>query len=149
MPVGHTTWIVVADGGKALFLQNRGVGKGLSTAPLEDMIADNPADREQGTDRPGRAYSSVGPGRSAYDETDWHRFGKEQFAREVARRLNDAAQRGRFDRLIVIAPPQALGDLRQELDRKSRQRIHAEIPKDLTNHDLPSIESQIGTVLAV
>ena len=73
-------------------------------------------------------------------KTDWHRFEKHQFAKRMAELLEDAAKRKAFDRLVLVAPPQALGDLRAELGRHAKEKVTGELDKDLTHvaiHDLP------------
>jgi protein required for attachment to host cells len=49
----------------------------------------DPPSREQGSDAPGRAYSSVGEIRSAVGETDWHELEKERFAASMANRRSN------------------------------------------------------------
>ena len=75
----HGLWVIVADGEKALFLRNKGDNKFPNLEVVQEMEQENPATREQGTDKPGR-QSNEGP-RSAVEETDWHRLGKERFGR--------------------------------------------------------------------
>ncbi len=135
------TWILVADGARARVLMNRGVGKGLQPAIDGELRHELPPTRELGTDRPGRTQQHGTAGRHAIQpHVDWHRFEKEKFSREMAALLDAAAGRGAFDRLVLVAPPRTLGDLRAALGAKARTRIHAEIDKDLTHvaiHDLP------------
>ena len=72
---------------------------------------------------------------------DWHRFAKEQFARDVAAALEAAALKKLYEELVIVAPPQALGDLRQALGRHAKALVTGEIAKDLTNlpdHELPA-----------
>jgi hypothetical protein len=59
----------------------------------------DPPSREQGSDAPGRAYSSVGEIRSAVGETDWHELEKERFAASIANRINKVALSGAFNQL--------------------------------------------------
>jgi protein required for attachment to host cells len=72
---------------------------------------------------------------------DWHRFAKEQFARDVAAALEKAALDRLYGNLILVAPPRTLGDLRQALGSHARSLVAGEVPKDLTNlpdHELPA-----------
>jgi protein required for attachment to host cells len=136
------TWILVADGARARVLVNRGIGKGLEPTVDGEMEHDLPPTRELGTDRPGRTQQRGTGGRRHAIEphVDWHRFEKEKFSREMAALLDAAAERGDFDRLVLIAPPRTLGDLRAALGAKARGKVHAEVDKDLTHvtlHDLP------------
>lgn len=137
----HDTYILVGDGEKALILRNEGDEVNLNLVVDRVLEQDNPPTREQGTDRPGRFVDGLGPNRSAVEETDWHRLEKERFAKDIAARLYRRAHSGRFDRLIIIAPPRTLGDLRAEFHQEVRDRIIGEIGKDLTGHPIDSIEN--------
>lgn len=141
---GRTTWILVADGERARIFENDGSDKTLQRAIGTDMVDPNPPTHVQGADRPGRVHESVGPGRSAMGDTDWHQHEKHVFAREIAHQLDDARKKNAFDRLIIVAPPKVLGDLRQSMDNATAKLVDVEIDKDLT-HDAPH---QLETRLA-
>jgi protein required for attachment to host cells len=82
--------------------------------------------------------------RSALNETDWHEFEEQRFVREFSARLNKAAHASRFDRLILVAPPKVLGELRDELEKAAAERVVDEIAKDLTKHPVDEIERAIA-----
>jgi protein required for attachment to host cells len=133
------TWVLVADGEKALFLRNDGGGAdpALTVARVEQQ--DNPKQADQVTDRPGRR-ADVGAGqRSAMEETDWHQLAKDRFAAEMSDILVRMVRRGRIARLVLVAPPRSLGELRGQLDDSVLKIVVAEIPKTLTGHSLPEI----------
>ncbi|TIS98893.1 host attachment family protein [Mesorhizobium sp.] len=134
-------WIVVADGEKALFLENRGDTQYPDLQVVQEMEQANPATREQGSDRPGRYSDGPSVHRSAVEDTDWHRLGKERFADEIAERLYKLAHRGAFKEMVLIAPPQVLGDMRRKLHKEVAEKITVEIPKTLTNHTIIDIEN--------
>ncbi|RWB25629.1 MULTISPECIES: host attachment family protein [unclassified Mesorhizobium] len=134
-------WIVVADGEKALFLENRGDTQYPDLQVVQEMEQANPATREQGSDRPGRYSDGPSVHRSAVEDTDWHRLGKERFADEIAERLYKLAHRGAFREMVLIAPPQVLGDMRRKLHKEVAEKITVEIPKTLTNHTIVDIEN--------
>ncbi|RWF76445.1 MAG: host attachment protein [Mesorhizobium sp.] len=134
-------WIVVADGEKALFLENRGDTQSPDLQVVQEMEQANPATREQGSDRPGRYSDGPSVHRSAVEDTDWHRLGKEHFADEIAERLYKLAHRGAFKEMVLIAPPQVLGDMRRKLHKEVAEKITVEIPKTLTNHTIVDIEN--------
>lgn len=135
------TWILIADGARAHIVANEGPGKGLKTIPGQNYTGINVATRELGTDRPGRTFDRAGGGRhSMENRVDWHRFEKHKFAQSMAKVLDKAADKGVFDRLILVAPPDTLGKLRSSLGKLASSRVVAELAKDLTNlsiHDLP------------
>jgi protein required for attachment to host cells len=145
------TYIPVADGARARLYSNHGVGKGLQPVSGATHKADlHHHDREILSDKPGRTFNSVGERRSAMEpQTDWHRFEKHKFAREMAKVLDAAAANKAFDRLILVAPPATLGDLRTELDEATRKMVTAELPKDLTRHSEQELPQHLGSVLAV
>ena len=47
--------------------------------------------------------------------TDPQRYAKYEFARELAERLEEAVHAHRFERLVLVAAPKTLGDLRELL----------------------------------
>ena len=143
-PVSHGTLILVGDGQKALFLRNRGNAQHIDLIVERILEQDNPATREQGTDRPGRSTASPGVARSAMEEVDWHHFGKERFANEVAEALYRHAHANRFDSLVIIAAPKILGNLRKAFHLEVVDRIAAEIPKELTSHPVSEIEKLLA-----
>jgi protein required for attachment to host cells len=65
--------------------------------------------------------------------TDPQRYAEYAFARDLSDHLEKAANEHRFDRLVVVAAPKALGDLRELLPKTVHGKIVAEIAKDLTN----------------
>jgi protein required for attachment to host cells len=92
--------------------------------------------------RHGRVQESANAARHAMEpRVDWHRYAKEQFAKSVAGALEEAALKRKYEALILVAPPQALGDLRGALGQHAKALIAGEIAKDLTNlpdHELPA-----------
>jgi protein required for attachment to host cells len=147
--IAHNSLILVGDGEKALFLRNRGNGQHVDLVVERILARDNPPTREQGTDRPGRSAGSLGAGspgvvRSAMEEVDWHHLAKERFAHEIADALYRHAHANLFERLVIIAPPRILGNLRKAFHPEVADRIAAEIPKELTAHPLAEIEKLIA-----
>lgn len=144
------TWVAVADGQKAVILRNEDVDAKPSLRLVESKEIDNPPARELGTDRPSRMNDGRAGGvrKSAFDDTDFHQLAKEQFARDFAARLNKAATAGAFDRLVVIAPPSTLGELRAHYSADLKKRLAGEVDRDLTKHPIPDIEKHVAAVLA-
>ena len=139
MRIDAKTWVVVADGERALVLENVGTAAHPDLRVISAEVQENPPTREQGTDRPGR-YAGPGGRRESVEESDWHRFAKEAFARRLAARLDEAAAAGRFGSLILVAPPRTVGTLRDELSDRVRKTVAAEVAKDYTHHPVPEIE---------
>ncbi|WP_417720466.1 host attachment protein [Salipiger sp.] len=141
------TWVLVADGEKALFLRNDVDAENPDLNVVRIKQQDNPSDREQSANRPGRMKDG-GPGqKSAYDDTDWHELAKERFADELADLLYQQAHKGAFERIVLVAPPATLGELRSKLHKEVADKVVAEIDKTLTNHPIDKIESLLHDAL--
>jgi protein required for attachment to host cells len=138
--IPHNACVMVGDGEKALFLRNEGDEVFPNLEVDRALTQENPPTHEQGSDRPGRMAESATGRRSALEETDWHRLEKERFAKDIADRLYRRAHSGRFDHLVIVAPPKTLGDLCGELHAEVKSRLLAEVPKDLTGHPIDRIE---------
>ena len=104
MRIGNGTWVLVADGEKFLLLRNNGNAARVELRVIRHGEVENPPTREQGTDQPGR-FNDPAAGRSAVEETDWHRLEKERFAKELAELLRAWALDNRFDALVLAADP--------------------------------------------
>jgi protein required for attachment to host cells len=146
-PLTNGTWVLVADGKKALLLENVGDAE---RPVLEVRRADtqkNPATSEQGTDRPGRRSDGPQGHRSALDETDWHRLEEARFADSLAEMLYDRAHRDGFRRLIVAASPRVLGELRKVMHKEVADRIVGEVPKTLTHEPIDEIARHVSDAL--
>lgn len=131
--------IVVCDASKGLLFVNQG-DEDLPDLRITDTIeADaNPITAEQGTDRPGRATS--GSHRSAMDQTDWHQRAEADFAARVAEWSGGHHRDQPQAAVILVAPPQMLGDLRKQLPAEMAAKIIDEIAKDLVKLPTDQIE---------
>lgn len=138
--IPNGAWVLVGDGEKALFFRNQGDEEQAKLEVERVLEHEDPPTRDQGTDRPGRYQDGPQAMRSAVENADWHRIEKARFAAELADVLYKAAHRNLFDKLIVVAPPQVLGDLRKHFHKEVQQRIVAELDKDLTNQPPYKIE---------
>jgi protein required for attachment to host cells len=136
----HDIWVLVADGEKALFLRNEGDDLYPHLEVIRELHEANPPTHDQGTDRPGRFHAPEGSHRSAVQETDWHRIEKERFAKEISERLYKLAHRGRFKKLVLVAPPLVLGEMRKELHKEVASKVSAEVAKTLTNMPVDEME---------
>ena len=137
-------WVIVCDGAKALFLQNAGDSKFPNLQTREVMEQEVPPPSELGTDKPGRSHSSVGPGRSAVQQTDFHTLQEEEFLRSIMAKLDAAAQAGHMKSIIIVAPPRAIGVLRQHYTHALKQAVREEIQKDYVKMPVYEIEKHLA-----
>ena len=138
--IPHQAWLLVGDGRKALFLRNEGTPDQVKLATVNVLKHENPPTVAQGVDEPGRTFSSHGQGgRSSYESTDWHDVAEHAFAREVVAALERLKAEGALQKLIVVAPPRTLADIRGGLSPALAQCVIAEVDKDLTKHPVTQI----------
>lgn len=146
-----TTWVLVADGARARVLAQGKPFEGLAPAfEQEEFTGTTARSKEIASDRPGRSFDSGGQGRHAMEPpTDPQRYAKYAFARELAERLEQAANAHRFDELVLVAAPKTLGDLRELLPDSVKTKVVAEIDKDLTKVPLRELPKHLDSVLKI
>lgn len=98
------TWVVVADTGRARIFRVQPSGRLLPALDRDLSAVLRPLD--------GAAPKSL--------------------LQRLAAFLTDAAKSGQFDRLVLAAPPQALGALKSMLGTTVAGRVEREIAKDMT-----------------
>lgn len=140
------TWIVMADAGTVRIAVNDGPGKGVYGHSVKGVVA---PDVTELSDEPGLTNAPTGPNRGSISDPDF----KTQASAEFANRINDyldAAQRaGKFQRLVLIAAPAMLGQLRQKLSPHLKDVLRADIPKDLVHAPLEELPGHLAGVMAV
>ena len=141
----HVTWIVVADGAHARIYANDGPGKGLRPALERDYEAKLPEKvRDILSDKRGRQTAAPHTARHAMDpRTDPRRHIEQEFARTIAEMLGETAQAKFYDRLILVAPPKTLGNLRAELPKHAAALVTGTLDKDLVPMDDAAIEKHL------
>lgn len=143
--IPHDAFVFVGDGRKALFLRNAGDEKFPNLVTERVFAEDNPATREQGSDKPGRGFAGAhSTRRSAMEPTDWHEIEEHRFARRVSAALETLMRGQKAPALVVVAPPRTLADLRQALHGDVKARLIGEIDKDLTGRPVWEIEKMIA-----
>ncbi len=144
LSIAHDTFVFVGDGRKALFLRNEGDERYLNLKTEQVLRDENPPTHEQGSDKPGRAFASVGSRRSAVENTDWHDLEEQRFAQDVAEALLRIVRERKVKSLVVIAPPRTLAELRRAFHPEVKGCIVAEIDKDLTKQPIYEIEKHLA-----
>jgi protein required for attachment to host cells len=145
-----TTWILIADGARARIFANHGPGKGIEVVEGATFDADHRPDREIMSDKPGRSFESVGETRHAIQpHHDPHRELKRAFSERLAAMLEEKLAAKAYDRVVLVAPPVTLGDLRAALSEHVRAAVYAELDKDLTKTPMAELPQHLGAVLAV
>lgn len=143
MQIPANACVVVADGRKMLFFRNEGDAAypNLVVEAAQERI--NPADRDQKTDKAGRASSPQGAAHGSMEEVDFHQQEEDRFAADTANLLKQRALANDFEALIIVAPPKTLGEMRKHYHKEVSQRLIGELDKDLTGHPVPDIEQAL------
>lgn len=140
--------VVVADGASARLFRREAVNAPLMQVANGELSRDVKRSGEIDADRPGRTFDSAGQGRHAMEpHSDPARHAEEEFMREVVERMSSAARMDHFDRLIVVAPPRALGELRKLMNKQLQALVVREIAKDLTKLTPVELASHIDAAL--
>lgn len=126
------TWVLVAESSRAKLYKVNGRLDPLTE--IEAMV--NPASRmregELVSDDAGSDGGSVGHGRHVIDSRHTaHERESLQFARRLANRLDSGRTSGDFNRLVLVAPPEFLGHLRNHLSKESMSLVYRQIDKNL------------------
>jgi protein required for attachment to host cells len=133
MPKKPKVWYVIADGGKARFVERdkkgvfRTVASFVSTE-LHDRTSD------LGRDKPARAHESASATRHAIEpRRDLKEAAKADFVKLVAEQIDAEHERGQFDKIMLVAPPGVLTELKENLSRPIAGIVVDDLQKDLTN----------------
>jgi protein required for attachment to host cells len=132
-------WYVIADGGRARFVERdeEGAYRTLSSFVSTEL---HKSAHELGRDRPARVKESASPARSAVEpRRDLHEAAKEDFIRTVAAELATQLKDGKFNELVLVAPPSVIGELKESLSKPTAKLVVKELHKDLTkvpDHEL-------------
>lgn len=141
-------WVLVADGSRGRLFRAEGARGGL--VEIDTWLHPESRLREQDlvTDAPGQDRGRGGANHGVNERHSAHDHELETFAREIAQRLQAAANDDSFGRLLLCAPPRFLGLLRDALPPIVRQRVRHEIGKDLTAiKDLRELRKRLPEVL--
>jgi protein required for attachment to host cells len=137
----NTTWILVAHRSGARIFENKGPNKGLSLLQDIPHPEGRLKNRDIGADKPGRSFDSHGQARHALGtEQEPTAHLAEQFAKQLGATLDDGRNHQRYTKLVLVAEPRFLGNLRAALSAPTAALVTASLGKDLGSvelHDLP------------
>jgi len=131
MQIPNGATIAVADGRKLSLFRNSGdeANPKLTAVPTGEIDTDN---KSGGV---GHRSSSANPDDNTQDE--------DGFVAGVVDVLNRQVLTGKLDKLIVIAAPRALGEMRKHYHAKLKDALLGEISKDLTGQTSDDIEKAL------
>jgi len=143
----NTTWILVAHRGGARLFENAGPGKGLQL--VEDIP--HPEGRlksgEINADKPGRAFDTFSRRHGMSQEHEATDQVSLMFAKHLCDKLEKARAENRFGKLVLVAEPRLLGELRAALDKHTAALVSATLDKDLVGVDNRDLPKHLGGVI--
>lgn len=132
------TWIVVADGvGARLFEERRRTG---ALHLLEEVKA--PLEERLSGRSTGTVFERAGGGRHGVPEGSPEDAAEKKFLHGLAETLRQAAAAGRYHRLVLMAPPKALGELRSFL-RDDAERIELSDHHERVDESVEEIRARL------
>lgn len=124
--------IVVADRETARFFRHAHPGATLEAAGG----IDHPSPGDRSSDRPGRAFEAANKGRHAMEPpTTYKEAERQQMAADVATAVHAAIDAFEVDRVVLVAEPHILGELRHALRKSAHERVVLELDTHLTQAD--------------
>ena len=145
------TWIVTANASRARFFSQ--ADSSASLEEVEDMINSGARLRTEesesdkiGPTAAGKSMHNTGgatPNKAYEPHQTPVEHQTELFARNVAEFLLKNQQQGRFRQLCIVASPQFLGILRQQLDANVTSVVSLEINKDYTQTSPAELQEHI------
>lgn len=145
------TWILVADGTQARLYSNDGPGHGIRPATEWDFALDLPSKvGDILSDQQGRSANRGGGGNHPFSpRTEPRHHLEAEFLRTVASFLEEGAVAKEYDRLVLVAAPKALGDLRSMMAPHAAALVTRELDKDLVHLSQPDLEKHLLAADAV
>lgn len=136
----QTKWIVVADAAQARIFHRIKQG---SVLEQEHVLTHPESKAHPGDLRTGGKGEVIESTSAASHQSDPQTSTMEKhadiFASEVAEFLRKRRAAGKYDSLVLVAEPQFLGRLRDNLDNATLQIVDKDIDKDWTQHDVRQI----------
>jgi protein required for attachment to host cells len=125
--------VAVFDAGHARFFEYKSA-HGHLVPVLEDVSSGLHHDkRDIEADKPGRTIGAGGEHHSFEAKHDPRKLEKHDFVRAIALALDDTLEKHAFGKLVVVAPPRAVGEFRSLASDKLKKAIWREVPKEFAN----------------
>ncbi len=145
--------ILVCDSRKAILLRNSGSVLRPTLELMERVSSERETGNPDGTDRAGRRFDGHRTGasfqsKSALAQTDLKRKSAEEFSDSIVLRLEKVLESEPRYQLLIAAPPEFLGVLRDRMPAALQGSVVAEVPKHLTEARLDEIASSLAKTYA-
>lgn len=136
--------IVVADSARARIFTADSAHSPLNE--IETMAHPEGRMHEQNmvSDMPGKESGKGGGGDHAYQEKiEPKKQEMIEFAKRIADYLDDARKANKLNKLLLVAAPAFLGELRTHLSNETSEKIVFELDKNIANHSVEDIRNHL------
>ncbi len=144
MRIKADTLMVMADGQKAIFLKNTAGNGGIRLERLCIMSLNTEPSRKLGRDRPGHSQIGSDSHRTSFEQPDYHQIVEDRFLGSVAKGITQFLKLGGFQDIMLIAEPRAMGILRSQMDKATKEFVRSEITKDYLKTKIPDLETYLN-----
>lgn len=147
MDVTGTTWILVADGDQARIFEER--LRASDVRELESLhMGRGGGDYPRGANHGATVHDRAGYGQHGAGERAPHQEAEDRFLERVADSLAEPLRRDAFQSLVIMAPPRALGVLRQALPKAAHARLEGSDPHECVRESAEDIRTRLRKVRA-
>ncbi|MCG9917073.1 MAG: host attachment family protein [Phenylobacterium sp.] len=147
MDLTGTTWIVVADGDQARIFEERqraGEVREVEAHRMGRVGGDYPRAAAHGA----TVHDRAGYGQHGAGEHAPHQEAEDRFLERVAESLVEPLRHNTFESLVIMAPPRALGVLRQALPKAAQARLVGTDPHECIRETAEDIRGRLRKVRA-
>jgi protein required for attachment to host cells len=142
VPRSRDVLIVVFDAAMARFFKQEVDGRIHAEAKLNSGL--HAHTRDEMSDKQGRAFSSVGGVRHAYEyRSDPHKYEKHKFVHKLVTLLDNVHDKGLFTHLVIVGPKRSLGEFHDIASPKLNRLVLREISKDFTKFSDHELEERL------
>ena len=136
--------VIVAESSRARIFEMKNPAQPLTE--IRDMVhtESRAHARDLTSDLPGRSFDSRGQGRHALEPSmDIKEHEAWIFAEQLASYINLACRNNNLERLYLVAAPEFLGKLRDELDATTKRHIARQLNLNLVSMDEATIRKHL------
>lgn len=142
------TWILIADQARARLFEACAADGGMHELAGLAHPEGRQKPHETGDERKTRVQESANAARHAAEP---HTDPRDKVALEFAHGLAQLLESGRvehdYERLILVAPPRFLGQLRASLGEQVARRVVASVDKNIAGAGIDAIRAELGGLL--
>jgi protein required for attachment to host cells len=138
-----TVWVLVAGSSEAKIYAAAAPGEALKQVAHFEHAGSRKHARDITSDLPGRITGSDGSHHAMEARTDIKQEQAIEFSREIDHYLQAGLNTHQFGKLIIVAAPAFLGQLRAHLDSQVAKSVVYELDKNLLHVDAAELRAHL------